>query len=75
MALHSDRIALGIIALVLVLLAIAYSFFVMRSPLQILSALLPLLFFYLVWRFVVAHERIADALETTDGRRDTDSVE
>lgn len=75
MALQSDRLALGIIALVLVALGAAYGIFVMRSPLQILSAVLPFVFLYLVWRFVVAHERIADALESGSGRGDTDSVE
>ena len=75
MALQSDRLALGIIALVLIALAGAYGLFVMRAPLQILSALLPLVVLYLLWRFVVAHERIAAALESDSGRRDTDSVE
>jgi purine-cytosine permease-like protein len=73
MALQSDRLALGIIALVLIALSAMYGIFVMRAPLQILSALLPLVFLYLVWRFVVAHERIADALETGGGSEKTDA--
>lgn len=63
MALRSDRLAIGLL-LGLVVVALLYSVVVMRAPLQFLSALLPLVFLYLVWRFVIAHERIADALES-----------
>ncbi|MFW5937464.1 MAG: hypothetical protein ACOCSN_00850 [Halanaeroarchaeum sp.] len=66
MALQSDRLAMGLLVLGLVAVALLYSIFVMRAPLQFLSALLPLVFLYLVWRFVLAHERIADALESGD---------
>lgn len=63
MALQSDRLAIGLIALGLVAVAVLYSVFVMRAPLQWLGFVLPLVGLYLLWRFVRAHERIAEALE------------
>lgn len=73
MALQSDRLAIGLIALGLVAVALMYGIFVMRAPLQFFSALFPLVFLYLVWRFVIAHERIADALETDGNGVRTDT--
>lgn len=67
MALQSDRLAIGLIALGLVAVAVLYSVFVMRAPLQWLGFVLPLVGLYLLWRFVRAHERIADALEGPEG--------
>lgn len=63
MALQTDdRTVLALIAVVAVLV-LAYSVFVTRAPLQLIGFVVPLLFLYLLWRFVRAHERIADALE------------
>ncbi|MGM0397850.1 MAG: hypothetical protein ACQEQY_02545 [Halobacteriota archaeon] len=66
MALQSDRLAVGLLALGLVAAGLLYSIFVMRAPLQILSVIVPLVFLYLLWRFVRAHERIAAAMESAD---------
>lgn len=75
MALQSNRLAAGLIALGLVLAALLYSVFVMRAPLQLVSVVVPLVFLYLLWRFVRAHERIADAMESDPGRGGPDHVE
>ncbi|WP_158853355.1 hypothetical protein [Halorhabdus sp. CUG00001] len=46
-----------------IVLTFAYSLFVAGMPLLWLNLVSVLLVFYLLWRFVRAHERIADALE------------
>ncbi|WP_259518246.1 glycerol ABC transporter substrate-binding protein [Halanaeroarchaeum sp. HSR-CO] len=66
MALQSNRLAVGLLALGLVAVVLLYSVVVMRAPLQILSVIVPLVFLYLLWRFVRAHERIAAAMESAD---------
>lgn len=58
-------IAIGVVAL----LTLLYSVLIAGVVLQWFGVVIPLLILYLVWRFVRAHERIADALEsTTDAR-------
>jgi len=52
-------VLLGSLALVTLL----YSLLIARAPLAWVGVMVPLVFLYLVWRFVRAHERIADALE------------
>lgn len=60
-ALHSTR---GLaLAAVVIAAAFLYSVLVMAAPMAWLGALVPLAFLYLAWRFVRAHERIADAAE------------
>lgn len=60
----------GLVAIaVLAALVLLYSVLVMQRALYAVSFVLPLFLLYLVWRFVRAHERIADALEAReDGR-------
>ena len=72
MALQSDRLALSVLATVLVTAVVLYSLLVQRAPLQWLGALIPLAFLYLFWRFVRAHERMADALTTDAGAAERD---
>jgi len=70
MALQSDRLALGVLATALLTAVVLYSLLVQRAPLQWLGMVLPLAFLYLFWRFVRAHERIADELvEDAGGER------
>lgn len=75
MALQSDRLAVGLVALGIVAVAFLYSVFVMRAPLQLVGLLGPVVFLYLLWRFVRAHERIADAMEASGRQGDVDRVE
>jgi cell division protein FtsW (lipid II flippase) len=44
-------------------LVFLYSLVILRQPLLGTAIALQLVFLYLVWRFVRAHERIADAKE------------
>jgi Ca2+/Na+ antiporter len=46
-----------------IVLTFAYSLLIAGQILLWVSIVSTLLFFYLLWRFVRAHERIADALE------------
>lgn len=62
MALQSDRLALGVIAAIFLVATLLYSVLILRAPVQWLASLLPLAFLYLFWRFVRAHERMAEAL-------------
>lgn len=63
-----NQYGLVVIAL-LGVLVLLYGVLVMQRVLYAVSLVLPLLLLYLVWRFVRAHERIADALEAgNDGR-------
>jgi hypothetical protein len=64
----NDRLLLLAIA-ALALVTLAYSVFIARAILQWVGIVLPLVFLYLAWRFVRAHERIADAVETAGGAR------
>lgn len=57
-----ERNALLAIAAVAVL-TFLYGFLIAGQPLAWFGIVIPLLLLYLVWRFVRAHERIADALE------------
>lgn len=67
MAAARDRETYILLAIaILALLALVYSVFVTRALLQWVGLVLPLVFLYLVWRFVRAHERIATALESTE---------
>lgn len=64
MALQSERMAkvlilIGAAAVVL----LVYSVVILRAPLQWFGIIIPFLFLYLFWRFVRAHERLADAIE------------
>lgn len=59
------RILYGIGAIAL--LAFIYSLLVTQQILAWFGIVTPLLLLYLVWRFVRAHERIADALEDSAG--------
>lgn len=52
-------IAIGVVAAV----TLVYSIVIAQAILQWFSIVIPLLFLYLVWRFIRAHERIAAALE------------
>lgn len=53
------------------LLVLVYSFLIAGNLLAGLDIVVPLLLLYLVWRFVRAHERVADALEArSDGPDD-----
>jgi uncharacterized membrane protein SirB2 len=70
MALHRIEdstllLVLGVVALV----TFVYSVFIARAMLQWVGIVLPLVFLYLAWRFVRAHERIADAVEMAGGAR------
>lgn len=53
------------LALLVIVIAVTflYSVLFMAAPLAWVSAVVPLLGLYLVWRFVRAHERIAAAME------------
>jgi threonine/homoserine/homoserine lactone efflux protein len=69
MAATRDRDTVVLIAIaVLALLALVYSVFIARALLQWVGIVLPLVFLYLAWRFVRAHERIATALESDSAR-------
>lgn len=59
------RILLGIG--VIAVLTLLYSLLIAQQILAWFGIVIPLLLLYLVWRFVRAHERIADALEATSG--------
>ena len=59
----NDRLLLLVVA-ALALVTLAYSVFIARAILQWVGIVLPLVFLYLAWRFVRAHERLADAVET-----------
>jgi hypothetical protein len=48
---------------VVAVVSLAYSILISASFLPWVYSVVPLAFLYLVWRFVRAHERIADALE------------
>lgn len=72
-----DSASLSPRALALIVIVVGatflYSIFIMAAPLAWVSAVVPLLGLYLVWRFVRAHERIAAAMEagaTTDSVSD-----
>lgn len=54
--------ALALVVIV-VLATFLYSVFIMAAPVAWISAVVPLLGLYLLWRFVRAHERIAAAME------------
>lgn len=70
MAATRDRETYILLAIAIVaLLALVYSVFVTRALLQWVGLVLPLVFLYLVWRFVRAHERIATALESMEAVR------
>lgn len=58
----------GIAALVLL-----YSVLITQQVLAGFGVVIPLLLLYLVWRFVRAHERIADALEARSRDESPDS--
>ncbi|MFW6003807.1 MAG: glycerol ABC transporter substrate-binding protein [Halanaeroarchaeum sp.] len=75
MALQSDRLALGLLVVGIVIAAFLYSVLVMRAPLQIVSIVFPLVGIYLLWRFVRAHERIAAAMESRDGAGGVERVD
>ena len=69
MALQSERMAkvLILIAAAAVVLLV-YSVLILRAPLQWFGLIIPVLFLYLFWRFVLAHERLADAIEGSGDR-------
>ena len=48
---------------VVALLTLAYSLLIAQQVLAWFGIAIPLVLLYLFWRFVRAHERIADALE------------
>lgn len=52
-------LSIGVVAIVTFL----YSFLIVQQILAWFGIVIPLLFLYLVWRFVRAHERIAAAME------------
>lgn len=52
-------LSIGIVAI----LTLLYSLLIVQQILAWFGIVIPLLFLYLVWRFVRAHERIAAALE------------
>ena len=49
---------------VVAILTLLYSVLIAQQLLAWFGIVIPLLLVYLFWRFVRAHERIADALET-----------
>ena len=55
------QVVLAIVAVALVTLL--YSVLIVQQVLAWFAIVIPLVFLYLLWRFVRAHERIADALE------------
>lgn len=59
---HDRWILIGIGLLAAFLLW--YGVFVAQQLLAIVGIVMPLLFLYLAWRFVIAHERIAAAIQT-----------
>lgn len=72
MAADSPSMSPQVIALlaIVVLATFLYSVFIMAAPLAWIGAVGPLVFLYLLWRFVRAHERIADSLEADNGTAD-----
>ena len=56
------QVVLAVVAVALVTLL--YSVLIAQQVLAWFGIAIPLVFIYLLWRFVRAHERIADALET-----------
>lgn len=54
--------ALALVVIV-VIATFLYSVFIMAAPVAWISAAVPLVGLYLLWRFVRAHERIAAAME------------
>lgn len=63
--------AIGIVAV----LTLLYSVLITQAILAWFSIVVPLLFLYLLWRFVRAHERIARALETRGGATSGDAAD
>ncbi|MFB6097069.1 MAG: glycerol ABC transporter substrate-binding protein [Haloferacaceae archaeon] len=61
------RYAIAIVAA----LTLLYSLLITQQVLAWFGILIPLLLLYLVWRFVRAHERVADALEVNAGTGDS----
>ncbi len=61
---RGNRILLGIG--IVAILTFLYSFLILNQGLAWFGIVIPLLFLYLIWRFVRAHERIAEALETSE---------
>ena len=59
---NRDRTVLLVFAVV-ALLALVYAVVVSRDVLEWFAVVVPFVTLYLLWRFVRAHERIADALE------------
>ncbi|MFC6941885.1 hypothetical protein ACFQE8_18205 [Salinirubellus sp. GCM10025818] len=55
------QVLLGIVAVALVTLL--YSVLIAQQILAWFGIAIPLVFLYLLWRLVRAHERVADALE------------
>jgi uncharacterized membrane protein len=55
------QVVLAIVAVALVTLL--YSLLIAQQILAWFGIAIPLVFLYLLWRFVRAHERIADAME------------
>lgn len=62
--------AIGIVAA----LTLLYTLVITQAIVAWFSIVIPLLFLYLVWRFVRAHERIARALETRGGPASGDAA-
>lgn len=58
---REQKILLGIGAIAII--TFLYSFLIVQQILAWFGIVIPLLFVYLVWRFVRAHERIAAAVE------------
>jgi tetrahydromethanopterin S-methyltransferase subunit C len=61
------RLTVGLALAVLSVAIFAYSFLIAQQLLLGVSVAVWLLILYLLWRFVRAHERIADALEAENG--------
>ena len=57
-----DRLVLAAVAVVAILV-VAYGLLVAQAGLAAIGIAVPLVALYLFWRFVRAHEQIADALE------------
>lgn len=62
MALQSERLAIGVIAIGAIVAMFLYSVLIQRAPLQMVGFVVPVVFLYFVWRFVRAHERLAEAV-------------
>jgi len=61
---EQERQVVMVLLAIIAVVSFAYSLLIAGQILLWVSIVATVLFFYLLWRFVRAHERIADALES-----------